>query len=89
MKVYNVYAVFDNLTQVFMQPTFIESDDEAIRLFTYQINNINLWRDNPSDYELYKLGSYDNESGELNSRIEKLIKGTSVIRKEKKKNERI
>lgn len=84
MKVYKVVAVFDNLTESFLQPTFIETIEEAERLFAHQINTIGLWKDNPSDYELYQLGEYDAESGTLISELHKITKGTSVIRKEKK-----
>ena len=83
MKVFQVVAVYDNLSESFLQPTFVESEKEAERLFTYQINNIALWKDNASDYELYKLGEYDAEKGMLISNLHKLVKGTSVLRKEK------
>lgn len=84
MKIYKVVAVFDNLTESFLQPTFVGSTEEGERLFAHQINSIGLWKDNASDFELYELGEYDAESGILISELHKITKGTSVLRKEKK-----
>ena len=83
MKVFKIVAVKDELTQSFLQPTFIESIEEAERLFKYQINNIPLWKDNASDYSLYYLGSYDAETGCMSSNIEKITSGHTMLRKEK------
>ena len=87
MKVYQVLAVFDNLSESFLQPTFVESEEEGIRLFTHQINNIPLWKDNATDFELYKLGEYDAEKGMLVSDLHKITKGGSVLKKEKEKED--
>lgn len=82
-KIYEIVAVYDNLTEAYLQPTFVETLAEAERIFTYQINNIGLWHENASDYDLYSLGKYDATTGEVTSEIHKMIKGTAV-RKEKK-----
>ena len=82
MKVYQVYAVFDNLTEAFLAPNFIETEEEAKRLFQHQINSIPLWKDNASDFDLYQLGHYDAKSGTLVSELHKIAKGTAVLRRE-------
>lgn len=85
MKIFKIVAVKDELTNSFLQPTFIESIEEAERLFKYQINNIPLWKDNASDYSLYYLGSYDAETGIITTGniINKIVSGHAMLRKEK------
>lgn len=83
-KIYEVVAVYDNLTEAYLEPRFFATMAEAQRIFEYQINNIDLWRENASDYDLYSLGTYDAESGTLKSDVHKMIKGTAVLRKEKR-----
>ena len=82
MKVFEVVAVYDNLTESYMEPTFIGSLAEAERLFSYQVNSIPLWKENAGDYDLYSLGTFDAELGILNSTIHKMCNGRSVLRKE-------
>lgn len=67
-----MYAIKDELTQTFMQPIFIkavESDptgeQQAIRLFSYQINNTPVLTDSSSDYSLYMIGIFDEGSGKV------------------------
>lgn len=81
MQIFKIIAVKDELTQTYMQPVFIESVEEGIRLFTYQINNIALWKDNPNDYTLFLLGTFDQESGLFTSEVVKIANGKSVLRK--------
>ena len=61
-----IYAIKDELTGKFMQPFFLKGKthkEEAERLFKSQGSNITLWKDNPSDYALYKIGIFDENSG--------------------------
>lgn len=80
---YIMYSVKDELTNKFMNPMFVESEEHsdqiAIRQFKSNINNIKLWRDNPNDYSLFKVGIFDDEAGAAASVIEKVISGRSVI----------
>lgn len=82
MKIFEIVAVFDNLTESFLQPTFVPTLAEAQRIFQYQINSIPLWKSNASDYDLYSLGTYNAEEGSFVSLKHKICKGTSVLRKE-------
>lgn len=83
MQLFNIYAVKDELTNNFMQPTFIESDKEALRLFTYQVNNIDQWKFNSEDFSLYKIGTYDQATGTIVGIVpEKLSGGRSVVKNE-------
>ena len=84
MKVFEVVAVYDNLTEAYLEPHFFGTLVEAQRVFTYQINNIDLWRENAGDYDLYSLGRFDAEEGQLTSDLHKMMNGRSVLRKELK-----
>lgn len=83
MKTARIYAVKDELTATFLQPVFVEKEDEILRIFTYQINNTPIWKDNASDFSLYYLGNFDSDSGTIIADIpKKIISGHSVRRKE-------
>ena len=85
MKVFKVVAVKDELTNSFLSPTFIESIEEAERLFSYQINTIGLWKENPEDFSLYHIGTFDQETGSLIGIAPvKVAGGRSVKRQEEK-----
>ena len=80
---YLMYAVKDELTGKFMQPMFIENNDQAESLATRQfasnVNNIKLWKDNPNDFSLYYVGIFDDESGAKSAPLMKIVSGRSVI----------
>lgn len=80
---YVMYSVKDELTGKFMNPMFVEDEDHAdqlaIRQFKSNVNNIKLWKDNPNDYSLFKVGIFDDEEGAAASVIEKVISGRSVV----------
>lgn len=87
MKVFEIVAVYDNLTESFLEPKFVPTLAEAQRIFAYQINNIPLWKDNASDYDLYSLGTFNSEEGTFVSLKHKICKGPSVVRKENISND--
>lgn len=80
---YLMYSVKDELTGKLMSPMFVEKSDiaenEAIRQFRSNINNIKLWKDNPSDFSLYLVGSFNDETGAASTAITKVISGRSVV----------
>ena len=79
-EIFNIYTVKDELTNKHMEPCFIYDEKEALRLFKHQINNIPLWKDNSSDYSLYKIGTFDQSSGTIiGIQPEKIIGGRSVL----------
>ena len=73
------YAVKDELSQTFLSPVLMNSEAEAKRQFKSQINNIPIWKDNPSDFSLYCLGSFNQETGELIGSPTKIVGGRSVL----------
>lgn len=80
---YNIYAVKDEMTETFLTPIFVERESEAIRSFTWQINNTPIWDDNASDFSLYQLGYFNSNTGELKGEMKKIISGHSVRREKK------
>lgn len=78
-----MYAVKDELTGKFMNPMFVEDDEYADKIATRQfasnVNNIKLWKDNPNDYSLFRVGEYSDEEGAFATAIVKIIGGRSVI----------
>lgn len=81
----NLYAMFDKQANAYMAPIHIETDAEAIRLFTTWVNeenkqsNVSLY---PEHFALWRLGTYDTASGNLNTDQKELITGNAC-----KKNE--
>lgn len=74
-SVFYVVAVKDELTQAYLQPTFGQSIDELKRIFQTQIKTVPIWRENPSDFSLYLLGTFNQETGVFISCIEKIMSG--------------
>lgn len=59
-----IYAVNDSKAGNMAAPFFVINDNVAIRSFTFAANDPNLDLNRyPSDYVLYKLGEFDNETG--------------------------
>lgn len=74
------YAIKDETANRFMSPSLIHTEDEAKRAFKSQVNNIQIWKDNPEDFNLYKLGSFDETTGTIiGIKPEKIVGGRSVI----------
>ena len=63
---YPVYSVRDVYVG-FNQPMTDINDQTAIRSFTYAINNPanDVMHFQPKDYDLYKLGTFDTDTGRL------------------------
>lgn len=78
-----MYSVRDEMTGKFMQPMFVEADDNAdtiaIRQFRSNVKNIQLWKDNPNDYNLYITGVFDDETGTDAVMVSKIASGRSFI----------
>ena len=83
MKVFQIVAVKDELTEAFLTPAFVSKKEEGIRSFAWQINNNKIWKDNAADFSLYHLGTFDEITGTLigNNPV-KITGGRSVLRRE-------
>lgn len=76
---YPVYCVKDN--KAGFQPNLLieQNDASAVRGFSYAINNEGLMNYSPNDFDLFKLGSFDVETGMFESSVPELVvSGSSV-----------
>lgn len=70
--IYGIYSIRDHLTG-FMQPVVESSDPAALRNFAMAVNrfpkeagaSLMSWR--PADYDFFRLGDFDTESGLITS----------------------
>lgn len=77
-----VFGVYDKKAKHFLAPIFLVNKEVAIRTFTSGVNHPeSRFRQNPDDYCLYHLGSFDDETGEFTNLPEKifLIHASDVI----------
>lgn len=74
------YSVKDTLTNKFNGLVFFHSEEEAKRAFKSQVNAIDIWKDNPADFELWYIGTFDDETGVIsNQDMTKICNGRSVL----------
>jgi len=66
-----IVAIYDNAVECFSQPSFVPALGVAVRSFGDEVkregtpdrpNNLNL---HPDDYELFEIGTYDDQTAEL------------------------
>lgn len=66
-----VFSVFDSKLACFSRPWYELTDASAIRIFTDAVNDgsnpNNQWFRHPEDFSLYRLGSFDDELGKIES----------------------
>lgn len=61
-----VCAVRDSAIDEFMNPMFVRTQNEIIRLFGNEVNNPESpFYQHPEDYELFLLGQFKTSSGEF------------------------
>lgn len=77
--IFGLYVVKDELSNHFFNPTPFQSKEEAERQFKTNVNNIELWKSNPSDFSLFKVGEYNEETGEITPVMEKIGSGHSYL----------
>lgn len=79
----NIYAIKDELTGTFLQPVFVRTEAEITRWFKMVFNDNKLWKDNPSQFNLYHLGMFNDGTGEFKpTKVEMIVAGTSIPKKE-------
>lgn len=65
-----VMTIRDRAVDTYMSPMFARSENEATRQFNDAINNNdtqNPLYKHPEDYDLYRLGTYDDQTGEFHN----------------------
>ena len=77
-----IYSIKD--TKVgFMQPFYQANQAVAIRAFNNAVNakEINNINQNADDMELWELGEFDDQTGEIKSEVKYVIKANDLIKK--------
>lgn len=79
-----VYAIKDKL-QGFLTPTCNVNDECAKRDFAFALNNNpGIMNFSPKDYDLYRIGEYNSDSGEIDKTLPIFIcSGIEVFANEK------
>lgn len=66
MTTYGIYCIRDDAANIFTAPTIDVSDASAIRNFQKMCSDAgSIMNFKPSDFSLYKIGSFDAESAYL------------------------
>lgn len=82
-RLFNIYAVKDELTNKFMQPIFINSDKEAKRWFKYVLNDNKIWQSNAEEFSFYKIGSFNEKTGLIMPEVNPvLVTGGKAVKEE-------
>lgn len=79
---YGIYAIKDAKT-TFMPANVDYNDASAIRNFEHAVRQPDsLLQSHPADYSLWKIGTFDNETGAIVSLwpIEQLIDASSILK---------
>lgn len=78
-----IYSVYDNKVGVFNRPFFSRSDQEAVRAFAFNGKQDRFMSDNSSDYDLFFMGEFDDESGDFCIEVHRNLGNlSSFIKKE-------
>lgn len=75
------FAIRDNLANAFMTPVLFDNENMALRWFTGVVNSKEqneVIYNNPSDFELWKIGAFDFTTGNVVANLDKLATGLSV-----------
>lgn len=81
--IYEVFSVHDSKAEAFLPPFILPMQAQAIRVFENCINSDDhQFGVNPHDYTLFRLGNFDDSSGQflLARTIESLGNGVEFIR---------
>lgn len=65
-----IFSVFDTKMALFDNPFLDIREESAIRRFSDSVNNNepnNNWYKHPEDYSLYMLGTFNNETGDIDT----------------------
>lgn len=61
-----MFAVFDNVAKMYMAPFIETTDGTAVRAVQDAMKGDHPFAKHPDDYTLCRLGTYDEETGQLN-----------------------
>jgi len=83
----NIYSIYDNRAKTWGTPFFQPTPVHALRLFKSEVNrqdNTNMLYMYPGEYDLYQVGTWDDDTGELAGQENtQLANGNTVKEQEK------
>lgn len=82
----SIYSVYDNQTKTFNMPFFAANDPTALRSFKNEANRAdaaNTIYTNPEDFSLVKLGTFNEDTGEIQpvDKPELIAKALTLVQK--------
>lgn len=80
---YQMYSIYDQAVKRFLPADYLQTDEEAVRKFTHNVNNkeMGFLNSAPEHYILYRTGIFDSETGRFTSaEPEVIIKAVQVKR---------
>lgn len=78
-----IYAVKDVVVGNFMLPFYLHNDNEAKRSFNLAINSEAQIAQNWKDLQLFSLGEWNDETGEITTKVEFLANGAEYKKENK------
>lgn len=80
-----VFSIYDGAAKSFNKPFFMLTKAEAMRAFVSTIRTESLLHENPTDFSLYQLGTYDDSDGKFSEDISNLGSALYFMNAEEKK----
>lgn len=74
-----IFSVYDSKAEYFMQPMFIQSTGQAIRMFQdTTMEKDHLFSRHPADFTLFEIGEFDEKKGLIKMKDSKINLGTAL-----------
>lgn len=85
-----VYAIYDGVAGAFMTPFFMQTDGQAIRAFSDNLNSEDsMLAQHPADFVLYNIGEFDDSTGEIERPLVNKNLGNGLAMKEPRENKAV
>lgn len=83
-----IVAVYDSAVGAYMQPMFLQSKGQALRMWLDSSNDTSTqFNKHPKDFTLFEIGEYDDSTGDLVNHQVKVPLGTALEMLSQAKNE--
>lgn len=78
---YPLFTIFDHKAGRYSAPNPDLNEQVAVRGFAQAVNNNESFRFAPGDYDLFKVGEFDQDSGriDVSDPIEFIVNGSSLV----------
>lgn len=79
MTMHHIVAVRDLAVETFARPFTVHHPRQAVRSFTDEVNNPESEiHKHTEDYELFSLGTFNDETGEIQSHVERIVRAIDL-----------